>query len=124
MPDGTVLDTTRVTGLLTFTKDHRNFNIMWKDEEGRVLSISYIARYEISHDQYSETSLYYMINDEISGAGVRYDFTRHTGSSPIEWDEGNVKFKMPLFDEPTLVFADDTFTAHGPGFVDYWERVE
>jgi hypothetical protein len=35
LPDGTVLKPPDIMGLLTYTKSHRNFNIIWKDATGK-----------------------------------------------------------------------------------------
>jgi len=35
LPDGTVLKPPDIMGLLTYTKSHRNFNIVWKDATGK-----------------------------------------------------------------------------------------
>ncbi|CAN5173264.1 hypothetical protein BH18GEM1_BH18GEM1_14340 [soil metagenome] len=125
LPDGTRLVPPQLQGLLTYTEEYRNFNIYWTDTEGKRMSISSIATYSLTDDEYTETSIYYMVNDEIGGAGLSYDLSGQSGSSPITAEDGGIAFSLPLFDEPNVVYEDDGFTASREGvFVDHWEEVE
>lgn len=124
LPDGTMQVPPDVMGLITYTKNHRNFNIMWKDDKGKILSISYVATYKLTATEYSETSMYHMVNDQISGQAISYDFSGQTGTSPVTIEDGRIRFKLPLYDEPSVVFEGKRLTAEGPGFVDFWEKVQ
>ncbi len=111
-------------GLMTYTKEFRNFNVYWKDAEGKSFSISYIASYKLTDEEYSEKSIYYMENDEINGKELRYDFSGPSGSSQVSVNDGRMEFCFPLYEEPCVVFEGDTFTASQPGvFVDHWEKI-
>jgi hypothetical protein len=124
LPDGTKQSQPDVIGLMTYTKEFRNFNVHWKDAEGKSYSISYVASYKLTDGEYSEKSIYYMENDEIGGKDLRYDFSGLSGTSPVSVRNGRMEFCLPLHDEPCVVFEGDKFTASKPGvFVDYWEKV-
>jgi hypothetical protein len=124
LPDGTKQSQPDVMGLMTYTKEFRNFNVYWKDAEGKSFSISYVASYKLTDEEYSEKSIYYMENDEINGNKLRYDFSGLSGTSTVSVRDGRMEFCLPLHDEPCVVFEGDKFTASKPSvFVDYWEKV-
>ena len=60
LPDGTKQSQPDVVGLMTYTKEFRNFNVYWKDAEGKSFSISYVASYKLTDEEYSEKSIYHM----------------------------------------------------------------
>jgi hypothetical protein len=125
LPDGTRIEPPALDGLLTYTKTLRNFNIYWKDAEGKTTSISTIRKYTLTEDGYSETNIFHMANDEIGGTGVTYDFSQVSGGSSVNIENGRIEFDLPLFDEPRVVFEGDKLSASVEGeFVDQWERVE
>ncbi len=125
LPDGTKQGPPEVVGLLTFTKEYRNFNVHWKDAKGKSFSVSNIATYKLTDKEYSEKSLDFMVNDEMGGKGISYDPSSATGSSPVTIKEGRIEFQLPLHGEPSLVFEGDKFKATRPGvFIDYWEKVK
>ena len=124
LPDGTKQSQPDVMGLMTYTREFRNLNVYWKDAQGKSFSISYVASYKLTDEEYSEKSIYYMENDEISGKELRYNFSGLRGTSPVSVRNGRIEFCLPLHDEPCVVFEGDKFTASKPGvFVDYWEKV-
>ena len=125
LPDGTKQSEPDVIGFMTYSKEFRNFNVHWKDAEGKSFSISYLASYKLTDGEYSEKSIYYLQNDEIGGEDLRYDFSGTRGTSPVSNKGARMEFCLPLHDEPCVVFDGDKFTASKPGvFVDYWEKVE
>lgn len=125
LPDGTTMSPPDIQGLLTYTEGYRNFNIYWTDADGKAMSISVIAQYELSEETYSETNVYTMVNDEIGGIAVSYDLSSTSGSSPVVREEGSLSMTLPLRGEPALVVTADGITATREGeFVDHWERVE
>ena len=125
LPDGAVQKAPDVSGLLTFTKTYRNFNIFWKNSEGKRVSISYVAAYTLTASEYSETSIYRVTNDEIEGKGLSYDFLGQGGKAPATVENGKITIPLPLYDEPTLVFEGNTLAATKAGkFVDHWEKVK
>lgn len=125
LPDGTKQWPPDFLGLMTYTKQYRNFNVYWKDAKGKLFSIAYVATYKLTEKEYSEKSEYYMVNDEIGGTGVTYDLSRPSGTSPVAIKGGRIEFQLPLYGEPFVVFEDDKFTATRAGvFVDHWEKVK
>ena len=126
LPNGTILRPPKVIGLLTFTGQYRNFNIISKNSRSKIRSMSYIAKYKLTRTRYTERSIYLMINDQINNKGIKYDLKNKTASSPVTIKGGKIQFKLPHFDEPTLVFEKNILTAQPPGFinhVDTWKRV-
>ena len=105
LPNGTKEVPPAVVGLLTYTQGYRNFNVYWKYAKGKAFSISSVATYKLNEKEYSEKSIYYMVNDEIGGKGISYDLSGATGSSPVSMKEGRVEFQLPLFGEPKVVFS-------------------
>jgi hypothetical protein len=125
LPNGMKQAPPAVRGLLTYTKEYRNFNVYWKDVKGKSFSISAMTTYKLTDKEYSEKSLYYMVNDEIGGKRISYDLSGPTGSSPVTVKEGRIEFQLPLYGEPSLVFEGEKFRATRPGaFIDYWEKVK
>lgn len=124
LPNGTKQVPPDVLGLLTYTKEYRNFNVYWKDANGKSFSVSTIVTYKLTDKEYSEKGIYHQVNDEIGGKGVGYDLSSPTGTSPVSFKERRIEFQLPLHGEPSIVFEGDKFTATRKGaFVDYWERV-
>ncbi len=124
LPDGSTQEPPDVLGLGTYTKQYRNFNITWTDAEGRRFSMSYIARYSLTPSEYSETSVYRLVNDP-DGGGLSYDLDGPSGTSAVTVEGGRIEFVLPLYQEPTVVFEGDRLTASVEGeFIDNWERVD
>jgi len=125
LPNGTKQVPPDVLGLLTYTKEYRNFNIYVKGARGKSFSISSIGTYTLTDKEYSEENIYYLVNDGIRGKGVSYDLSGSTGTSPVSITERRIEFQLPLHGEPSVVFEGDRFTATRKGaFVDHWERVK
>jgi hypothetical protein len=124
LPDGTKVHPPDAVGLMTLTHGYRNFNIYWHDANGKRLSISYIATYKFSPTEYTETSVYYMYNDETSGKPITYDLTESTKSAPVTMKDGQISFQFPHNGEPAVVFDGKGLTATRAGvFVDHWVKV-
>ncbi len=125
LPDGTVQTPPAVEGLLTYTDHLRNFNIHWTDESGKHLSIGAVCEYVLTAGDYTETNIFYVMNDEISGAGLTYDLSNAAGAAPVTRAGGELRFTLPLHGEPSVVFTRDGLTATREGeFVDHWEKVD
>ena len=125
LANGTKQGPPDVLGLLTYTKEYRNFNIYAKDATGKSFSISSISTYNLTEKEYSEKNIYYMVNDEGGGKGVTYDLSGSTATSPVSVKERRIEFQLPLHGEPSAAFEGDKFTATRKGaFIDYWERVK
>ena len=124
LPDGTKMTSPDIIGLLTFTKTHRNFNIAWKQPDGKKFSLSIISTYKLTGKDYSETHLYVMQNDEITGKGLTYDFTSCLATVPITMSGGSIAIKLP-FDPATVTFSGNKITGVAESmFTDIWEKIE
>lgn len=123
LPDGTMLKPPDIMGLFTFTKSHRNFNIVLKDATGKFYSYSLVSTYTLTPSAYSETRLFSILSDQIGGKDIVYELSGKTESVPVNIDGGRLQFKPP-FDPPVLVFEGNKITATAEGrFVDVWEKV-
>jgi hypothetical protein len=123
LPDGTVLKPPDIMGLFTYTKTHRNFNIVIKDATGKFYSYSLVSTYTLTPTAYSETRLFSILNDQVGGKDIVYDLSGKTQSVPVKMAGGRIEFKPP-FDPPALVFEGNRMTATlEGGFVDVWEKV-
>jgi hypothetical protein len=124
LPDGTKQVPPNIVGLITYTTKYRNFNIYWKGANGKPVSISNIATYKLTGKEYRETNVYYLTNDEAGGKGLSYDLSPTSAASPISMKGTRLQMKLPLHDEPTVVFDGEKMTATREGaFVDHWVRV-
>src|SRR5437899_8839540 len=95
LPDGSKQVPPTIHGLLTYTKQYRNFNIYSKNAAGKATSISAIAAYQLSEKQYREQSIYYFVNDEIGGKGPHYDLSSPTATSPVSLKDDRIEIKLP-----------------------------
>jgi hypothetical protein len=124
LPDGTVQRPPEIMGLFTYTKSHRNFNIVWKDATGKFFSYSLVSTYTLTPTEYRETRLFSILNDQIGGQDIVYDLSGKTQSAPVTIDGRRLQFKLP-FDPPAAVFEGDKMTATAKGqFIDVWEKVD
>jgi hypothetical protein len=130
LPDGTVLKPPDIMGLYTYTKSHRNFNIVLKDATGKFYSDSVVSTYKLTATEYSETRLYSIVNDQIGGREIVYNLSPQTRSAPVTVEGGRIQLtfseRRDLFPgRPTEVFEGDKMTATFEGrFVDVWEKVQ
>lgn len=124
LPDGKKVSAPEVMGMITFTKDRRNFNVYWQ-ENGKPSSISAICRYTLTDKEYTEESTYYMMNDAAAGKGPTYETSPASGKAVVTVKGDQISFKLPLHDEPELVFTKTGFTATRAGaFVDHWKKID
>jgi hypothetical protein len=129
LPDGTVQFPSIVKGMITYTREFRNFSVVWKDEKGNFYSECYAARYTLTGEEYTETQEYLIRNDQIGGKGISYDLSNTSAASPVTVEGGRIRFALPQAFEKalsiTVEFDGDKFTATGKElFIDYWERVD
>ena len=125
LPNGTKQGPPDVLGLITYTKEYRNFNVYVKDTTGQSFSISSISTYKLTDKEYSEKNIYYMVNDEVGGEEVTYDLSGSTATAPVSVKDKRIEFQLPLHGEPAVVFEGDKLTATRKGaFIDHWERVK
>jgi hypothetical protein len=135
LPDGTMQFPPDIIGLMTYTKDHRTVNIMWKEPDGKLYALALGSTYTLTPGKYSETLLFVIETDQITGAGTNYDLEPRTRTATVTVDGGRLQFKLP-FDPPTVVFEGNTITATAQSGifappvpapeerVDVWEKVE
>jgi len=124
LPDGTVLKPPDIMGLLTYTKSHRNFNVIWKDATGKFFSYALVSTYTRTPTEYRETIFFSILHDQIGGKEISYDLSGPTRSVPVNVEGGRLQFKLP-FDPPAVVFEGDKMTATAEGrFIDVWEKVD
>jgi hypothetical protein len=125
MPDGTVLRPPEVIGLFTYTKTHRNFNILQKGATGQWGSFSVVSTYTLTPAADTETLLYSVRTDLAGGKEPVYDLSGETRSAPITMEGGRIQFKA-VFEAVTFVFEGHRLTAtrDRDGRVDIWEKVD
>jgi hypothetical protein len=128
LPDGTVQLPPAVKGMMTFTRNFRNFSVVWKDEQGKFYSECYVARYSLTEEAYAETSEYLIVDDQIGGKGISYDLSATTSRSEVSIEGTRITFALPQpFEKAlsiTVEFDGDILKATGKDqFVDYWEKV-
>lgn len=128
LPNGTAQHPPTVMGMMTLTKQFRNFSVVWKDERGKFYSECYVARYTLTDKEYTETPAYLIVDDQIGGKGIRYDLSNDTAKSPVSVDGQRIRFALPQpFEKAlsiTVEFDGAKLTATGKDlFIDYWERV-
>jgi hypothetical protein len=124
LPDGTKMMPPDIIGLLTFTKTHRNFNIVWKQPDGKKFSLSIVSTYKLTAKDYTETLLYVMQNDEITGKGLTYDFSGQSKTVPIVMESGGIKIKLP-FDPATVTISGNKIIGVAESmFTDDWEKIQ
>jgi len=80
LPDGTILTPPTIVGIYNLSKGYENFNLVVKDDEGNISSISTIATYTISGSTFTEEAIYIAHNDR---TGMKSDFTKTRGSSEM-----------------------------------------
>jgi hypothetical protein len=123
MPDGTMLRPPEVIGLFTYTKTHRNFNILQKGATGQWGSFSVVSTYTLTPTEYTETLLYSLRTDQASGKDPVYDLSGETRSAPVTIDGGRIQFNAP-FEPPSFAFEGNRLTATRDGRIDIWEKVK
>jgi hypothetical protein len=126
LPDGTMLSPPTIMGLCTFTKSHRNFNIVQKDATGKFASSSLVSTYKLTATEYSETLLFSIVTNQSGGKDIVYDLAGQTRSAPVTVEVGRIQFKSPLStSQRSFVFEGNKWTStSAEGSVDVWEKVE
>jgi len=124
MPDGTVRTPPEVVGFMTYAGGHRNFNVAWDDAEGKRVTLSIVATYELSDAGYCE-DVEHWVATNLTEPGVSLtppEAKKECGE--VEVVEGQTRIHYP--GEPVYVVATEKgFDAIAEGtFVDHWERVE
>ena len=121
--DGTVLKPPDVMGLQTYTKSHRNFNILSKDPNGQFVSRSIVATYSLTPTEYVETTLFHIL---VRGQEVRREVSTQPERSSVTLDAGRIEIRRSPtnLEQRVTVFEGNKFTATSPASVDLWEKVD
>ena len=123
LADGTTQKPPMVVGIQTFTKDIRNFNVLWTDKNGKHFSFSIYSTYKLTDKDYTETILLGIMNDEINGKGISY-LPEQTKTVPIKLEGEKLGFKFP-FDPVSVTFENGKMIATSESmFTDYWEKIK
>jgi hypothetical protein len=120
-----VLKPPDIMGLGTFTKSHRNFNIVLKDATGKFSSFSFVSTYTLTATEFTQTLLFSIRTDQIGGKDIVYDLSGQTRSTPVTVEAGRIQFKE-TFVPRSFVFEGNkwTSTAENNANVDVWEKVQ
>ena len=127
-PDGSVLLPPALKGMFTYTREFRNFSIVWQDDAGQFYSECYAARYTLMDKEYTETSEYLIVDDQIGGKEISYDLSNNTARSPVSIEGERISFDLPQPFEAalsiSLEFDGSGLKATGKDlFTDYWEKI-
>ena len=117
LQDGTVHKPPEVIGVQTYTKGYRQFNILSKEPDGKILSRSIVATYTLTPTEYTETTLFHVF---IRGQEVR-NLSEQPQRSAVTVEAGRITFQL---EQRVTVFEQDRFTATSATNVDLWERVK
>ena len=124
LPNGTMLKPPDIMGLCTYTKSHRNFNLVQKDATGKFLSGSSVSTYKLTATEYHETRLFSIVNDQIGGKDIVYDLSGETRSAPVMVEGGRIQFKLPFESLISVVVEGNKITVTtATGGIDVWEKV-
>ena len=124
LPDGTTKTAPGAIGLLTFTKTHRNLNVVWEGPNDVLCSYSLSSSYKIRRGKFTENILFSSLNDHMVGQKAAYDLVGKNQTARVVTGEALATEKLSV-DLPTIVINGNRIisTAEGP-FVDTWEKVE
>lgn len=122
LADGTVLTPPNAVGLYTLIDGHVNFNVASKHEDGKIHSRSMVGTYKITGSTYAVDVHYTAEND---GSGIKYNFSKRTGSEEMTMSDGKIKLLFPLSKTFYGTFGPDSLTVmRGGQFVDNWVKVK
>ena len=120
--DGKKIMAPEIVGMLSFSKNVRNFNVYWMSG-GKPSSISMVAKYTLSDKEYTEDCMYYAQN--MDGKGITYETTATHGVSPVTMKDGAIGFTPALHGEPMLSITKSGMTATRTGvFTDHWKKMD
>jgi hypothetical protein len=118
MRDGTVLRPPDVLGLQTYTRTHRNFNILSRGADGQFTSRSIVATYTLTSTEYVETTLFHVF---VRGQEVRREVMAPPQRMSVTVDAGRIQFRT---EQRIAVYEGMRFTATSPVSVDLWEKLD
>ena len=122
LQDGTILTPPAVAGLYNIGGGYMSFNLAVKDNKGNIILRSALATYTISGSTYAVKLFFTAEND---GTGIKYDFSKRSGSSEMMMSGGNVEMQIPLSDNIYGSFGPDSLTVMKSGeYIDKWVKVK
>jgi hypothetical protein len=104
-------------GLQTYTKTHRNFNILSKEADGQFTSRSIVATYTLTPTEYVETTLFHVF---VRGQEIRREVMAPPQRLSVTVDAGRVQLRT---EQRLAVYEGNRFTATSPASVDFREEV-
>ena len=120
--DGKKIMAPEILGMLSFSKNVRNFNVYWMSS-GKPSSISMVAKYTLSEKEYTEDCMYY--SENMDGKGVTYNTAMTHGVSPVTMKDGAIVFTPALHGEPMLAISKSGLIATKTGvFTDHWKKLD
>ncbi len=124
LTDGKELRFPEIVGFMTYTKTHRNFNLMWKDEKGARASLSLIATYTLAGGKYCERPVYWMQNN-VGMPGIEYEWpSEKNRCAEVVSDASGTSFDVPG-EPPRMQVTRNGFVASAKNmWTDHWERVD
>ena len=125
LPNGTKVYPPDINGMSTFTNTYRSLIVTWKDTSGENITLASIVEYELKEDTYTEKNIFHMASVPGSN-GPSYDLSNNSETVTVTRSDGEFSFLLPLSRKPqvTLTFGATGWVARGPGFADYWEKIE
>ncbi len=112
-----------VAGMMTFTKEYRNFNVSWTNPDGTPSSLSILAKYTLSGKEYCQTPLTWVMNNIGKPGLVTQAPKEAAGCVAIKVENG--KITIPFGGEPPIAHFDrNGMTAEAKGiFTDHWTKI-
>ena len=122
LSDGTKVKPPHINGLLVFTEKYRQLNLSWRDNNGKLVSVSCIAEYTIDDIEYTEKNMFYCVTNETKGS--TYDISDLSASSDVTAKDGTISFILPTHDKPLITVNGEHLVIEKPEYTDYWKKVE
>ena len=125
LPDGSRLEPPEVVGYMTYLADVRHFHISGLGPDGERFSVNFVATYELSDSEYTETTILEVAHNSPPGTGVAYNPEPSSFRVPVSQEQGRLGLAFRDGESgPILTFTDEGLTAEQSGeFVDHWVRV-
>ena len=125
LPDGTVIKPPEIIGLYNLENGYINLNIMRRNKENKVYSLTLVGKYKLTPTEFYEKRLFFMVNDEIGNNGIKYAFEKD-GTSPVKVTDGKIEFSYPPNHDINASFDGDKFTASRAdgSYVDHWIKTK
>ncbi len=125
LPDGTMIKPPEIIGLYNLNNGYINLNIIRRNNEDKVYSLTLVGKYKLSATEFYEERLFFMINDEIGNNGIKYAFEK-LGASPVKSVGGKIEFSYPPDHDIHASFDGDKFTATkaGGSYIDNWIKLK